>query len=101
MNIAVCARQVVDTETRFELDPPSWRLHRRVSRVLDPQGVYMVEEALRIRGAHGGEVTAVRSGPKTATDAGRKAVAMWADEAALVSDLALATVGSTTRGIGR
>ena len=49
-----------------------------------------VEEALRIKEAHCGEVTVVCMGPDKATDAVRKALAMGADNAVLVSDAALA-----------
>ena len=64
--------------------------------VLNPYDEYAVEEALRIKEAHGGEVTAVCMGPETATDAVRKALAMGADKAVLVSDPALA--GSDVQG---
>ena len=96
MNIAVCVKQVVDTEAEFKLDPASWRLDRNVACVLNPYDEYAVEEALRIKEAHGGEVTAVCMGPETATDAVRKALAMGADKAMLVSDAALA--GSDVQG---
>ena len=96
MNIAVCVKQVVDTEAEFKLDPASWRLDRSVTCVLNPYDEYAVEEALRIKEAHGGEVTAVCMGPETATDAVRKALAMGADKAVLVSDAALA--GSDVQG---
>jgi electron transfer flavoprotein beta subunit len=96
MNIAVCVKQVVDTEAEFKLDPSSWRLDRSVASVLNPYDEYAVEEALRIKEAQGGEVTVVCMGPETATDAVRKALAMGADKAVLVSDPALA--GSDVQG---
>ena len=96
MNIAVCVKQVVDTEAEFKLDPASWRLDRSVTSVLNPYDEYAVEEALRIKEAHGGDVTAVCMGPESATDAVRKALAMGADKAVLVSDEALA--GSDVQG---
>jgi electron transfer flavoprotein beta subunit len=96
MNIAVCVKQVVDTEAVLKLDPSSWRLDRSVTCILNPYDEYAVEEALRIKEAHGGEVTAVCMGPETATDAVRKALAMGADKAVLVSDAALA--GSDVQG---
>ena len=96
MNIAVCVKQVVDTEAEVKLDPASWRLDRSVASVLNPYDEYAVEAALRIKEAQGGEVTAVCMGPDTATDAVRKALAMGADKAVLVSDPALA--GSDVQG---
>ena len=96
MNIVVCVKQVVDTEAQVKLDPSSWRVDRSVTCILNPYDEYAVEEALRIKEAHGGEVTALCMGPDTATDAVRKALAMGADKAVLVSDAALA--GSDVQG---
>ena len=96
MNIAVCVKQVVDTEAEKKLDPSSWRLDRSVTCVLNPYDEYAVEEALRIKEAHGGEVVAVCMGPEKAEDAVRKALAMGADSAVLVTDAALA--GSDAQG---
>ncbi|NLE11504.1 MAG: electron transfer flavoprotein subunit beta/FixA family protein [Actinobacteria bacterium] len=90
MNIAVCVKQVVDTEAVKKLDPASWRLDRSVAAVLNPYDEYAVEEALKIKEAHGGEVIAVCMGPKKAEDAVRKALAMGADSAVIVTDDALA-----------
>jgi electron transfer flavoprotein beta subunit len=90
MNIAVCVKQVIDTEAPAKLDPSSWRLDRSVTAVLNPYDEFAVEEALRIKEAHGGEVTVVCMGPDKAEDAVRKALAMGADNAILVSDAALA-----------
>jgi electron transfer flavoprotein beta subunit len=96
MNIAVCVKQVIDTEAEKKLDPASWRLDRNVTCILNPYDEYAVEEALKIKEAHGGEVVVVCMGPEKATDAVRKALAMGADKALLVSDEALA--GSDVQG---
>jgi electron transfer flavoprotein beta subunit len=96
MNIAVCVKQVVDTEAEIKLDPTSWRLDRNVTCILNPYDEYAVEEALRIKEAHGGEVTVVCVGPEKAEDAIRKTLAMGADSALLVTDVALA--GSDAQG---
>lgn len=90
MNIAVCVKQVIDTEAEKKLDPTTWRVDRSVTCILNPYDEYAVEEALRIKEAHGGEVTAVCVGPQKAEDAVRKALAMGADNAVLVTDDALA-----------
>jgi len=96
MNIAVCVKQVIDTEAEKKLDPSSWRLDRNVNFILNPYDEYAVEEALRIKEAHGGQVVVVCMGPEKATDAVRKALAMGADTGVLVSDEALA--GSDAQG---
>lgn len=90
MNIAVCVKQVIDTEAEKKLDPTTWRLDRSVTCILNPYDEYAVEEALRIKEAHGGEVTAVCVGPQKAEEAVRKALAMGADSAVIVTDDALA-----------
>jgi electron transfer flavoprotein beta subunit len=96
MNIAVCVKQVIDTEAEPKLDPSSWRLDRSATCILNPYDEYAVEEALRIKEAHGGDVVVVCMGPDNATDAVRKALAMGADSAVLVTDPALA--GSDVQG---
>jgi electron transfer flavoprotein beta subunit len=89
MNIAVCDKQVTDTEAVQELDPTSWRLNRSGTCILNPYDEYAVEEALRLKEAHGGEVVVVCMGPERATEAVRKALAMGADRAILVTDTVL------------
>jgi electron transfer flavoprotein beta subunit len=89
MNIAVCVKQVTDTEAVQKLDPTTWRLDRSVTCILNPYDEYAVEEALKLKEAHGGEVVAVCMGPEKATEAVRKAMAMGADKAILVTDTAL------------
>ena len=96
MNIVVCVKQVVDTEAEKRLDPDSWRLDRSVDAVLNPYDEYAVEEALLLKEAHEGNVTVLCMGPEEADDAIRKALAMGADDAVLVSDAALA--GSDVQG---
>jgi electron transfer flavoprotein beta subunit len=90
MDIVVCVKQVVDTEAEKRLDSATWCLDRSVNSILNPYDEYAVEEALLIKDAVGGRVTVLCMGPEGATDAVRKALAMGADEAALVSDPALA-----------
>ncbi len=96
MNIVVCVKQVVDTEAEKRLDPASWRLDRSVANILNPYDEYAVEEALKLQEEHGGEVTVLCMGPEEAAEDVRKALAMGADKAVLVSDPALA--GSDVQG---
>jgi electron transfer flavoprotein beta subunit len=96
MKIAVCVKQVTDTEAVQKLDPASWRLDRTVTCILNPYDEYAVEEALRLKEAQGGEVVVVCMGPEKATEAVRKALAMGADTAVLVTDPVLE--GSDAQG---
>src|SRR3954464_6211967 len=50
---------------------------------------YAVEEALRLKEAHGGEVTVLTMGPERATESIRKALSMGPDKAIHVRDDAL------------
>src|SRR5436190_4297517 len=90
MKIAVCAKVVPDASAHKRLDPATLRLDRSGESALNPTDVNAVEEALRLKEAHGGEVTIVSLGPAKAMDALRKALAMGVDRAVLISDDAAA-----------
>jgi electron transfer flavoprotein beta subunit len=90
MKIAVCVKQVPEGATP-RIDPSTKRLDRSGEGALNPFDTNAVEEALRIRDSSGdGEVVVVSMGPEKAIDALRKALAMGADRAVLVSDEAAA-----------
>jgi electron transfer flavoprotein beta subunit len=91
MKIAVCVKAVPDAATGRRLDASSHRLDRSGELTLSDFDTHPVEEALKLRDAAGdGEVVIVSMGPEKAMDALRKALAMGADRAVLVSDDALA-----------
>src|SRR6266487_1558184 len=85
MKIAVCVKQVPEGNRR--IDPETRRLDRSGEGALNPFDANAVEEALRLKDAGGeGEIVLVSLGPAKALDALRKALAMGADRAVLVSD---------------
>ena len=89
MKIAVCVQQVPEAGKR--IDPSTKRLDRSGEGALNAFDANAVEEALRLKDAGGDhEVVVVSLGPDKATDALRKALAMGADRAVLVSDDAAA-----------
>jgi electron transfer flavoprotein beta subunit len=90
MKIAVCVKHV--PEGTPKLDPASKRLDRSGEGALNHFDANAIEEALRIKEAGDGEVVLVSLGPEKAMEAMRKALAMGADRALLVSDEA--AVGS-------
>ena len=90
MNIVVCVKQVLDTTAEKRLTPEFCLDRSSAEAILNPFDEYAVEEALRLREKFGGQVTAVCMGPSSAKETVRKAVAMGADKAILVSDPALA-----------
>src|SRR3954465_3127360 len=101
MKIAVCVKHVPEGSSK--IDPSSKRLDRSGEGALNRFDANAVEEALRLKGdaAEGeglrlkgddaeGEVVVVSLGPAKAADSLRKALAMGADRAVLVSDDAAA-----------
>src|SRR3712207_2102747 len=89
MKIAVCVKQVPEGTRR--LDAQTKRLDRSNEGALNAFDTHAVEEALRLKERSGGaEVVLVSMGPANTMDALRKALAMGADRAVLVSDDALA-----------
>ena len=90
MKIAVCVKQVPDATVHKKIDPQTKRLDRSGEAALNATDLNAVEEAIRVKEAQGGEVVLVSLGPAKAADALRKALAMGADRAVLVSDDAAA-----------
>lgn len=89
MNIVVCVKQVPDTSEKKDFGP-DFRMNRAaLDAVINPFDEYAIEEALRLKETHGGEVTILTMGPPSAEDTMRKALAMGADKGVLVSDPAL------------
>src|ERR1700755_2583115 len=90
MKIAVCVKAVPDAAAGRRIDPATKRLDRSGELTISEWDTYPVEEALKLRDAAGdGEVVVVSMGPERATDPLRKALAMGADRAVLVSDASL------------
>jgi electron transfer flavoprotein beta subunit len=86
MKIVVCVKQVPDANSTRRIDPGTNRLDRSGEGALNATDVNAVEEALRIKEAQGGEVVVASLGPEKALESLRKALAMGADRALLVSD---------------
>jgi electron transfer flavoprotein beta subunit len=84
MRIAVCVKHVPEGPTR--IDPSTMRLDRSGEGALNHFDANAVEEALRLKGDSDSEVVLVSLGPQQALDSLRKALAMGADRAVLVSD---------------
>lgn len=93
MKMYVCIKQIPDPNTVVsKLDPTTKRLVRSgVSLVLDPGDESTISAAIKLRDTIGNsEVTVVSMGPVSAQEAMRRALAMGADRAILVTDPALA-----------
>ena len=91
MKIAVCVKEVPDATAHKRIDAGTKRLDRSGEGALNAFDANAVEEALRLKDATGeGEVVVVSMGPERALNSLRKALAMGADRAVLVSDDAAA-----------
>lgn len=90
MKIAVCVKAVPDAAAGRRLDPATKRLDRSGELAISDFDTYAVEEGLKLKETAGeGEVVVVSMGPERAMDALRKALAMGADRAVLITDSAL------------
>lgn len=99
MNIIVCMKQVIDLE-QIRIKPESRQ------PVLDGLPVLFgefdkcaLEEAVRIKEAHGGKVTALSAGSAKLKDTVKEALAIGADEAVILTDPAYQ--GADTMGSAR
>ena len=94
MNIIVCIKQTPDTE-KVKFNPETRTLLREgVENIMNPFDMQALETALIMKDKFGGKVTCISMGLPQATDVLKEALAMGADDAALISDRALA--GSDT-----
>ncbi len=93
MNIIVCIKQVPDTESlsKVRINQETNTLVREgIPSIINPFDENAIEEALRLKEKYGGRITVITMGPPQAEEALRKALAMGADEAVLLSDPAFA-----------
>lgn len=83
MNILVCLKQTFDTEERITIENGQIQ-DEGVEFVINPYDEYAVEEAIKLKEEHGGEVTVITIGPERAEQALRTAMAMGADKGVIV-----------------
>jgi electron transfer flavoprotein beta subunit len=96
MKIAVCIKQVVTREWQLRVnDQKTWIRDQDASFELNEPDAYALEEALRLKEKHGGEVIVCSAGPARATQVIREALARGADRAVHVEADALATADAT------
>src|SRR6188768_3406119 len=82
MKIAVCIKQVPTREWQPRLnDTKTWVREQDVSYELNEPDAYALEEALRLREKHSGEVVVCSAGPARVQQVIREALARGADRA--------------------
>jgi electron transfer flavoprotein beta subunit len=97
MKIAVCIKQVVTREWQLRInDQKTWIRDADASFELNEPDAYALEEALRLKEKHGGEVVVCCAGPSRAAQVIREALARGADRALHVEADAFATADAAT-----
>jgi electron transfer flavoprotein beta subunit len=97
MKIAVCIKQVVTREWQLRVnDQKLWIRDQDASFELNEPDAYALEEALRLKEKHGGEVIVCSAGPARAAQVIREALARGADRAIHVESDSLATASAGT-----
>jgi electron transfer flavoprotein beta subunit len=100
MKIAVCIKQVPDTEAKIKIAADGRSIEEAgVNLVVNVYDEYAAEEALRLKEKHGGEVVAYAVGDDRAATALRTVLAMGADRAVHLKDAAFE--GSDGLGLSR
>jgi len=95
--IAVCIKQVVTREWQVRVnEAKTWVRDQDASWELNEPDAYALEEALRLREKHGGEVVVVSAGPARVTQVLREALARGADRAIHVEADHFATADAFT-----
>jgi electron transfer flavoprotein beta subunit len=90
MKIVVLVKQVPDSGTERSLRADDHTVDRAsANNVINEMDEYAIEEALKLREAHGGEVTILTMGPEHASESIRKALSMGPDKAVHILDDAL------------
>jgi electron transfer flavoprotein beta subunit len=92
MKIAVCLKQVPTREWHPRVsDDRTWIREQDASYEMNEPDAYALEEALRLREKHGGEVVVCSAGPARVQQILREALARGADRALHVEDESLAS----------
>lgn len=87
MRILVCVKEVSGRDTRYETDSDSkWIREDTVSFEMSECDTYALEEALKLKEKHGGEVVIITIGKARAEKVMRKGLAMGGDRGILIID---------------
>src|SRR6202049_710753 len=92
MKIAVCIKQVPTRDWQPRLnDSKTWIREQDAAFEMNEPDAYALEEGLRLKEKHGGEVVVCSAGPSRVAQVIREALARGADRAIHVEDEGLAS----------
>src|SRR5436189_5838057 len=102
MKILVCMKQVPQKDAPLKLNEAGTWIREDVSYEVNEPDAFALEEALRQKEKHGGEVVAITAGPPRAQQVLREALAKGADRAIHLEDAAFVglDVYNTARAFG-
>lgn len=92
MKILVCMKQVPQKDAPLKLNESGTWIREDVSYEVNEPDAYALEEALRQKEKHGGEVVVVTAGPARSQQVLREALAKGADRAIHLDDSAFVTM---------
>ncbi len=87
MKIAVCVKQVPAKDAPLRIaDDGAWIRETDIGFEMNEPDSFALEEALRLKEKHGGEVVALSMGPERSKQTIKEALAKGADRGILVTD---------------
>src|SRR5437868_15271444 len=89
MKILVCMKQVPQKDAPLKLNEAGTWIREDVSYEVNEPDAYALEEALRQKEKHGGEVVVINAGPERAQQVLREGLAKGADRAIHLQDVGL------------
>ncbi len=108
MNIFVCVKQVMARDSVLQVNGTgTWVRDESLTFEMNEPDSFALEEALRLKERHGGEVVAVTAGPQRAASTVREALAKGADRGIHIEDAryaeadSFATAEALAAAIGR
>ncbi|HEY2934884.1 MAG TPA: electron transfer flavoprotein subunit beta/FixA family protein [Acidobacteriota bacterium] len=85
MKIIVCLKQVPEKDSRFQINPEgTWIKEQDLGYEINECDEYGLEEALRLRDKHGGEVVVLSMGDASVEKSMRRGLALGADRGILI-----------------
>ena len=95
MKILVCMKQVPQKDAPLKLNEAGTWIREDISYEVNEPDAYALEEALRQKEKHGGEVVVITAGPARAQQVLREALAKGADRAIHLEDDAFTTLDAS------